>query len=242
MKLRHHRQVTHIITACLLGILLASCGATGSGVETVQSRGSGKGDTTMVAPGERITWNEMIAAYGLGRYPNKGELPEIVEDWRSHIPATNRDAPAYYPFVQYQHLTFKELGTALEEPLMEALSEIEETLGVGPWEDHQGSGGRCGPADPNSEYHFGIGRYVLLSKVTSVDPTDEQYAQMIEILNKYYPGINKRENQYRSSDEEGKRNYMMAADTDDMISIWMEQGSGGARVTLDSGCYIATGH
>ena len=218
-------------------LCLSACGAPS---ETGSTGAGGGADETAAVTAERVSLNPMVLSLGFARGPEGDEVVKLEEGWQDRISDTNEGLPFGFPQVQYKYLTVAELKSARAEELGVVLEEVQEQTGIGPWEQVEGTGSSgCGPTVSG---HRGKGRNIgsapTISMKTSVVPTDEQFFEVIEILDRYYPGIAQPKNQFRAYDELGHRAYEMLSDDDTLVQAVYIAGGTGMSVTIYGGCFL----
>ncbi len=189
--------------------------------------------------GDRVTWNRMNVAWGLGRRPTGRERPKLERYWRNVIPASNADRPFGYLFVNYQRVSFKQMQQSELKRLQAALDEANEVMGVGPWELVDTNGGGCGPRDPNYTTGRRIGSHASFRIGASMEVRDERFFQFLDILDKRYPGLAEQANQRREDDTSDHRYYHIISDGDDYFAVGSR--SDWTSISFESGCYITNG-
>lgn len=227
------------VLGVFLAVTLGCCGGACSSLAAVPWGGVAQNVVSQDVAGGRVSLNRMGVPYGLGRVPVGREVPRFGRDWYLNIPDSNDGLPAGYPRVEHKDLTVAQLQDLLSEQLQAALAVVYEETGVGPWQVTKVSGAGYGPSvttPKGKEFQLGGSVHVLLKG--DGDPSDEQYFQVLDVLDRFYPGIARPENQSRVFDTPEHRDYAMLSDDDDFFSVSRKDDAGHITVAFHSTSYI----
>lgn len=230
---------------CALGIAgVIGVGALGgcaiitriSGTETVMSE---KIDNESAAAAGHLTLNRMNQAYGIGgTAPVGGDWPDLSPDWYLNVPATDAERPPAYPSVDYQDKSFFDMRDAERARLEEALTDVQERTGIGPWQLDAEGGTGCGPRDPRTRTGRNIGAAVTYTFIAHAEASDEQFEEVVQVLEEHYPGLTEPGNVLREYDSAERRTWDMASTRDDFLAVSRIVGQNRVVLTFQSACFV----
>lgn len=187
----------------------------------------------------RVSLNPMAVAREYGLEPQGDEVVVLEDGWEDRIPDTNEGMPAGYPRVEHKAATVEDVQDLQAAHLEQALAEVQEETGVGPWQVVDLGVLECGPAvTGHDDGARQIGASPILTVMTESHPTDDQFFEVIEVFGRFYPGVTEAKNQWRGPDEVGARGYSLLSEDDDLLTVAYNEENPGMVVRIDGGCYI----
>ncbi len=109
---------------------------------------------------------------------------------------------------------------------------------TGPWRlDKKGAGG-CGPRNPNSRAGSPIGTYASFRFSAPAQVSEDQFEQVVAVLEEHYPGLTAPGNIVRVHDDATHKSWTMASNRDDNLMVTYDQDQERLSVWVDTACFI----